>query len=167
MTCQLNKRSFYWDVIPVNNGNHKKFPNVWKTATPRIAADLCVHAWSTGQHLLTLWRSELRPNNKKEFFYGARSFCGSPQNPHSCECSAEEDWQQWSLEGFLTLSFWPWASQLPLLDHCPLSPSTSLPLSVCLSVCLSVSFFSQTTLLAWSPAPAFNLQGETKSLGWE
>lgn len=49
---------------------------------------------------------------------------------HSWEWSAGEDGQLWSLECFLTFSCWPSASQLPLLDHCPLS----LPLST--SLCL-------------------------------
>lgn len=26
MICQLNKRRFYWDVIPVNNGKPQKIP---------------------------------------------------------------------------------------------------------------------------------------------
>lgn len=43
--CQRNKSSFYWDMIPVNNGNHRKiFPHAGRQRQAAAAAIVCVSA---------------------------------------------------------------------------------------------------------------------------
>lgn len=75
-------------------------------------------------------------------FHSARPFSEILSNPHTWEWGADEDRQQWFLECFLMLSFWPSSSQLPLLDQCPHPPS--LPPSDCLVRFLSYEYIDLT-----------------------
>lgn len=145
-----NKSTFYWDRLLSTIKTHKNSHMVGRRQPP--GSDCCCTPLCpclifglllTGWHLMRHCdcRSCRWPFRNCSF-YSASAFSGSPHNPYYWECRAEEDRQQWSPECFLTLSFWPPGSQLPLLDHCPHSPG--LPPPALLFLSLSDNFIGST-----------------------